>query len=70
MLPWRLPADIAHFKKVTMGHPIVMGRKTYESIGKALPGRLNIVVTHNRDYRAPGCMVVPSLDAAWRAAEG
>ncbi len=69
-LPWRLPADLAHFKKVTMGHPIVMGRKTYESIGKALPGRLNIVVTHNRDYRAPGCTVVPSLDAAWRAAEG
>ena len=67
-LPWRLPADLAHFKKVTMGHPIVMGRKTHESIGKALPGRLNIVVTRNRDYRAPGCTVVPSLEAAWRAA--
>jgi dihydrofolate reductase len=67
-LPWRLPADLAHFRKVTMGHPIVMGRKTHESIGKALPGRLNIVVTRNRDYRAPGCTVVPSLEAAWRAA--
>jgi dihydrofolate reductase len=67
-LPWRLPADLAHFKKVTMGHPVVMGRRTYESIGKPLPGRLNLVVSRNRDYRAPGCTVVPSLDAAWRAA--
>jgi dihydrofolate reductase len=67
-LPWRLPADLAHFKKVTLGHPVVMGRKTYESIGKPLPGRLNIVVTHNREYRAPGCTVVASLDAAWKAA--
>jgi len=67
-LPWRLPADLAHFKKVTMGHPIVMGRRTYESIGKALPGRQNIVVTHNRAYTAPGCTVVPSLEAAWQAA--
>ena len=67
-LPWRLPADLAHFKKVTMGHPIVMGRKTCESIGRPLPGRMNIVVTRNREYKAPGCIVVPSLDAAWRAA--
>jgi dihydrofolate reductase len=67
-LPWRLPADLAHFKKVTMGHPIVMGRRTYESIGKALPGRRNIVVTHNADFQAPGCIVVPSLEAAWKAA--
>jgi dihydrofolate reductase len=67
-LPWRLPADLAHFKKVTMGHPIVMGRRTYESIGKPLPGRKNIVVTHNRDFQAPGCVVVASLDQAWRAA--
>src|SRR6185503_9676897 len=64
-LPWRLPADLAHFKKVTMGHPIVMGRRTYESIGKPLPGRKNIVVTHNRDYQAPGCTVVTSLDEVW-----
>jgi dihydrofolate reductase len=67
-LPWRLPADLAHFKKVTMGHPIVMGRRTYESIGKPLPGRKNIVVTHNPDFQAPGCVVVTSLAEAWRAA--
>lgn len=67
-LPWRLPADLAHFKRVTMGHPVVMGRRTYESIGKPLPGRKNIVVTHQRDYSAPGCTVVGSLEEAWRAA--
>ena len=67
-LPWRLPADLAHFKRVTMGRPIVMGRRTHESIGKALPGRENIVVTHNASFRAPGCTVVPSLEAAWRVA--
>ena len=67
-LPWRLPADLAHFKKVTMGHPIVMGRRTYESIGKPLPGRKNIVVTRNRAFQAPGCTVVPSLQEAWKAA--
>jgi dihydrofolate reductase len=67
-LPWRLPADLAHFKKVTMGHPVVMGRRTYESIGRPLPGRQNIVVTRNRDFQAPGCTVVGSLDEAWRAA--
>ena len=67
-LPWRLPADLAHFKRVTMGHPIVMGRRTYESIGKPLPGRKNIVVTRQRGYDAPGCTVVGSLDEAWRAA--
>ena len=67
-LPWRLPADLAHFKRVTMGHPIVMGRRTYESIGKALPGRESIVVTRNAAFQAPGCTVVPSLEAAWRAA--
>lgn len=67
-LPWRLPADLAHFRKVTMGHPVVMGRRTFESIGKALPGRKNIVITHNREYDAPGCTVVNSLDEAWKAA--
>jgi dihydrofolate reductase len=69
-MPWRLPADLAHFKKVTMGHPIVMGRRTYESIGRALPGRINIVVSRNRAFEAPGCRVVDSLDAAWKAAAG
>jgi dihydrofolate reductase len=67
-LPWRLPEDLAYFKRVTMGQPIVMGRRTYESIGRALPGRLNIVVSRNRAFEAPGCVVVGSLDEAWRAA--
>jgi dihydrofolate reductase len=67
-LPWRLPVDLAHFRRVTMGHPVVMGRKTFESIGRALPGRQNIVVTHNRAFAAPGCVVVGSLDEAWKAA--
>jgi len=61
-LPWRLPSDLAHFKRVTMGHPVVMGRRTYESIGKPLPGRKNIVVTRNSGFHAPGCTVVSSLD--------
>ena len=69
-LPWRLPAELAHFKRVTMGHPIVMGRRTYESIGKPLPGRKNIVVTHDRTFEAPGCTVVTSLEEAWKAADG
>ena len=67
-LPWKLPADLAYFKQVTMGHPVVMGRRTYESIGKPLPGRLNIVVTRNRSFQAPGCVVVHSLGDAWKAA--
>ncbi len=61
-LPWKLPADLKRFKALTMGHPIVMGRKTYESIGKALPGRTNIVVTRQAGYRAEGCLVVDSLE--------
>lgn len=67
-LPWRLPEDLAYFKRVTMGHPIVMGRRTYESIGRPLPGRLNIVVSRNKDFPAPGCRVVGSIEEAWRAA--
>jgi dihydrofolate reductase len=69
-LPWRLPADLAFFKRVTMGHPVIMGRRTYESIGKPLPGRLNIVVTRQPGYEAPGCTVAHSLDEAYRAAGG
>lgn len=69
-IPWRLPGELALFKRVTMGHPIVMGRKTWESIGRALPGRLNIVVTRNTAYNAPGATVVPSLEAALAAAAG
>jgi dihydrofolate reductase len=67
-LPWRLPAELAHFKRVTMGHPVIMGRKTYESIGKPLPGRINIVVSRNRGFVAAGCTVVASLEEAYAAA--
>lgn len=67
-LPWRLPADLKFFKKTTLGKPVIMGRKTFESIGKPLPGRLNIVVTRNPDYSAPGCTVVASFEQALRAA--
>jgi dihydrofolate reductase len=63
-LPWRLPADLQHFKALTMGHHIVMGRKTYESIGKPLPGRTTVIVTRNADYRVEGCLTAASIDAA------
>lgn len=63
-LPWRMPADLKQFKSLTMGHPLIMGRKTHESIGRALPGRLNIVVSRQQEFSAPGCEVVRSLDAA------
>jgi len=63
-LPWRLPSDLAHFKKTTMGHPIIMGRNTWESLGRPLPGRPNLVVSRNAAYRAEGATVYPSLQAA------
>lgn len=63
-LPWSLPSDLKYFKSMTMGKPIVMGRKTFESIGKPLPGRTNIVVTNNRAFKAEGVSVVHSLDEA------
>lgn len=66
-LPWHLPADLKFFKTVTMGHPILMGRKTYESIGKPLPGRRNIVLTQNTAYRAEGCEVIHSVSEAVQA---
>jgi dihydrofolate reductase len=69
-LPWHLPAELKHFKETTMGKPIVMGRKTWETIGRALPGRQNIVVTRNRAYLAEGCTVVQSFDEAMEAAVG
>lgn len=69
-LPWRLPADLAHFKATTMGKPILMGRKTWESIGKALPGRLNLVLTRDPGYHADGATVVTSIDAAIEACVG
>ncbi len=63
-LPWHLPADLKHFKFLTMGQTIVMGRKTYESIGKPLPGRANIIVTRQTGYEVPGTTVVNSIDDA------
>ena len=63
-LPWRLPADLAHFKRVTMGKPIIMGRKTYESIGRPLPGRTNIVLTRSADFHAEGVVVANTLQQA------
>ena len=63
-LPWRLPEDLKRFKALTMGHPIIMGRRTWTSIGRALPGRRNIVVTRQSGFVAPGAEVAASLDAA------
>jgi dihydrofolate reductase len=63
-LPWHLPADLAFFKRTTMNKPIVMGRKTFESIGKALPGRRNIVITRDPAFSASGCEIVNGVDAA------
>ncbi len=63
-LPWHLPADLKHFKAITLGKPIIMGRRTHESIGGPLPGRANIVVTRNPHYEAQGCTVVGCLDEA------
>lgn len=68
-LPWHLPPDLKHFKELTMGHHIVMGRKTYESIGKPLPGRTSVVVTRNTGYAVPGVLVVNSLPAAIQACD-
>lgn len=61
-LPWHLPADLQFFKRVTMGHPIVMGRKTHESIGRPLPGRKNIIVTRNKEYHSQGCLVIHTIE--------
>lgn len=63
-MPWHLPADLARFKALTMGKPMIMGRRTYESIGKPLPGRRNIVVTRDRRFAADGVEVAHSLDEA------
>jgi dihydrofolate reductase len=63
-LPWRLPEDLAHFKALTLGHPVLMGRKTFESLGRPLPGRTNVVITRNPDYRPDGCLVAASIPAA------
>lgn len=67
-LPWHLSEDLKYFKRVTMGKPVVMGRKTFESIGKPLPGRTNIVITRNPAFQAEGVRVVSSLDGALQLA--
>ncbi|NVK23423.1 MAG: type 3 dihydrofolate reductase [Gammaproteobacteria bacterium] len=63
-MPWHMPADLAHFKRVTLGKPVIMGRKTYESIGRPLPGRQNIVITRNSDWHCEGVDVVSSPEQA------
>ncbi|MFY9463317.1 MAG: type 3 dihydrofolate reductase [Candidatus Sungiibacteriota bacterium] len=67
-LPWNMPADMAHFRALTRGKPVIMGRKTYESIGHALPNRTNVIITRDHEYRADGCIVVHDADAALAAA--
>ena len=69
-LPWRLKSDLTHFRKLTMGKPVIMGRKTYASIGKPLAGRTNIVVSRRSDFAAPGVIVAPTVAQALAVAHG
>ena len=69
-LIWHISADLKHFKQLTTGHSVIMGRKTYESIGRALPNRRNIVISRNPDFRPEGCTVVSSVDEALRLTDG
>lgn len=68
-MPWHIPGELTRFKKITSGHPIIMGRKTYESIGRVLPNRLNIIITRDAHYKVEGALVVGSLDEAIRQAK-
>lgn len=68
-MPWHMPADLLHFKKITLGKPVIMGRKTHESIGRPLPGRRNIVITRQADYVADGCDVFHDVEAALAAVQ-
>ncbi len=63
-MPWHLSADLKRFKQITMGSPIIMGRKTFEAVGKPLPGRQNIIISRNTDYQQPGCLVFGDIDSA------
>ena len=63
-MPWHMPADLAHFKRITLGKPVLMGRKTFESIGRPLPGRRNLVISRDPNYRADGVEVIDSVEAA------
>lgn len=69
-LPWRVPSDLRRFRAITLGHPVVMGRKTFDAIGKPLPGRTNIVITRDAAFAARGAIAAPSLEAAFMAARG
>lgn len=69
-LPWRLKSDMQHFRELTLGHPVVMGRKTFQSVGQRLPKRTNIVISRDGAFSAPGVLVASSLDAALEAARG
>jgi dihydrofolate reductase len=69
-MPWKLKSDMAHFRRVTLNRPVIMGRKTYLSIGKPLKGRTNIVVTRQKDFRAEGTVVAPSIEVAFEVARG
>lgn len=68
-LPWHLPGELQYFKQITSGHTVIMGRKTYESIGKPLPNRRNIVITRNKEYAAEGVEIVHSLEEALKLSE-
>ena len=69
-MPWHLSADLQNFKKITMGKPILMGRKTFESIGRPLPGRRNIIISRNKEYQQQGCEVCHSIDTALKSCAG
>lgn len=66
-IPWHLPEDLKYFKRTTMGYPIIMGRKCYDSIGRALPGRLNIVLTRKKNLKIEGCLVCNDIEEAYKA---
>ena len=69
-MPWHLPADLARFKRITSGHALIMGRKTFESIGRPLPGRVNVVLTRDDGWRSEGVIVAGSLDEAYEVVDG
>ena len=68
-IPWHLPSDLQNFKKITMGHTLLLGRKTFESIGRPLPGRKTIILSQNQDFQQPSCKVVSKLEEAFKFAE-
>jgi len=68
-LPWHIPEDLKHFKELTLGHPVIMGRKTYDSMGRLLPGRLNIIITHQKDFKIDGAEICNSLKEATKTGE-